>query len=60
MYTEWDEYKPIEDKGNGIRRNSAGMQNPFTLVSGKKITSGWIFEMHFLCYFLRIFEDGVL
>lgn len=50
MHTEWDKIKPAEDKGNRIRKNSAEMQKSFTLISGKKITSGWIFEIHFLCY----------
>ena len=30
---EWGNCKPAENKGNGIRRNSAGMQKSFTLVS---------------------------
>lgn len=49
MHTEWDKFKPAEDKGNGIRKNSSGMQKYLTLISGKEITSGWIFEIHFLC-----------
>lgn len=53
MHTEWDRFKAAAYKGNGVRKNSSGMQNSFTLVSGKEITPGWIFEIRFLSQFSK-------
>lgn len=49
MHTEGGKFKPAEDKGNGIRKNSSGTQKSFTLINGKEITSGCVLEVHFLC-----------